>query len=249
MCTAAFTHRDRGHNGHSQGQLVVGAVSVDRSHSIRLAYSQRVSNATEAEATRKLTWPAIIRLFRTAPPASPGDITANLWNASVTSESYTGDAEKYQSAILEQYKLCVEMADRISARRALANGFFLTLNTAVLTTIGVFLGIFWKDRPNVPVFSLVLPLVLLLVLCLAWFWLVRSYRQLNSGKYAVIGALEERLPASPYWRAEWTALGEGKDKAIYWPLTHLEQWVPSVFAFMYICGFLVVLLAKPGHFL
>ncbi|HEY2502016.1 MAG TPA: hypothetical protein VGI68_11520, partial [Mycobacterium sp.] len=129
------------------------------------------------------------------------------------------------------------------------NGFFLTLNTAVLTTIGVFLGIFWKDRPNVPVFSLVLPLVLLLVLCLAWFWLVRSYRQLNSGKYAVIGALEERLPASPYWRAEWTALGGGKDKAIYWPLTHLEQWVPCVFAFMYICGFLVVLLAKPGHFL
>jgi hypothetical protein len=59
----------------------------------------------------------------------------------------------------------------------------------------------------------------------------------------VIGALEERLPACPYWRAEWTALGKGKDKAIYWPLTHLEQWVPCVFALTYICGFLAVLLA------
>jgi hypothetical protein len=203
-----------------------------------------VSHATGAEATTRSRLPAIIRLFRTAPPASPGDIRANLWNASVTSESYTGDGEKYQSAILEQYKLCVEMADRISARRALANAFFLTLNTAVLTTIGVFLEIFWKDGPHVPAYYLVLPLVLLVVLCLAWFWLVRSYRQLNSGKYAVIGALEERLPASPYWNAEWDALGNGEDKAIYWPLTHLEQWVPCVFALTYICGFLVVVLAQ-----
>jgi hypothetical protein len=182
--------------------------------------------------------PAIIRLFRTASPASPSDIRADLWNTAVTSASYAADAE-YQSAILEQYKLCVEMADRISARRALANAFFLTLNTAALTTIGVF----WKERPHAPAFYLVAPLLLLLALCLAWFWLVRSYRQLNSGKYAVIGALEERLPASPYWKAEWKALGEGRDKAIYWPLTHLEQWVPGVFALTYLCGFLAVVLA------
>jgi len=148
--------------------------------------------------------------FRTASPASPSDVSAALWNAAVTSDSYAADAEKYQSAILEQYKLCVEMADRISARRALANAFFLTLNSAALTTIGAF----WKDGPRASVFYLIPPLLLLLALCLAWFWLVRSYRQLNSGKYAVIGALEERLPASPYWQAEWKALGEGKNKAM-----------------------------------
>jgi hypothetical protein len=32
----------------------------------------------------------------------------------------------YDSALREQYKLYVEMADRISARRALTNSFFLT---------------------------------------------------------------------------------------------------------------------------
>lgn len=62
------------------------------------------------------------------------------------------------------------------------------------------------------------------------------------GKYAVIGALE-RLPASPYWRAEWKALGEGKNNAMYCPLTHLEQWVPCVFALTYVCGFVAELLA------
>lgn len=177
--------------------------------------------------------------FRTAAPASPDDVRSNLWNADVTPASYCGDAEKYQSAVLEQYKLCVEMADRISARRALANGFFLTLNTAVLTAVGVF----WKDKPHVTAAFLIPPLVVLLALCLAWFWLVRSYRQLNSGKYAVIGALEEKLPASPYWRAEWTASGEGMSKAKYWPLTHLEQWVPAVFALTYICAYLTVVLS------
>jgi hypothetical protein len=54
------------------------------------------------------------------------------------------------------------MADRISARRALANALVLTLITAVLTTIGVF----WQDRPHASVFCLVPALLVLLAL----FW-------------------------------------------------------------------------------
>lgn len=122
------------------------------------------------------------------------------------------------------------MADRISARRALANTFFLTLHSAILTLIGVF----WKDQPLISEWVIVLPLIVALGLCLAWFWLVRSYRQLNSGKYAVIAALERRLPASPFWRGEWFALGEGPPG--YVPLTHLEQWVPALFAAAYTIG-------------
>jgi hypothetical protein len=57
----------------------------------------------------------------------------------------------------------------------------------------------------------------------------------------VVGALEERLPASPYRRAEWKALGEGKDPARYWPLTHLEQWIPLLFAATYVAGFIAVI--------
>jgi hypothetical protein len=47
-----------------------------------------------------------------------------LWNPQVNPTSYKGPAEKYESAILEQYKLYVEMADRISNRRGLTNTFF-----------------------------------------------------------------------------------------------------------------------------
>ena len=84
---------------------------------------------------------------------------------------------------------------------------------------------------------------MLLIQCFAWFWLLRSYRQLNTAKYAVIGAFEERLPASPYWNAEWAALGHGHDPARYWPLSHVERWIPMLFAAGYTSGFLLVLFA------
>ncbi len=82
---------------------------------------------------------------------------------------------------------------------------------------------------------------MLVTQCLAWFWLLRSYRQLNSAKFAVIGTMEERLPASPYWLAEWAALGEGKDPSRYWPLSHVEQWIPWAFAVAYTIGFVVLM--------
>jgi len=172
------------------------------------------------------------RYFRTRAAHGPGEIEGLLWNDTKGFKETYSTHEKYQAAILDQYKLCVEMADRISARRALANTFFLTLHSAILTLVGVF----WKDQPQVSGWAVLLPLIVALGLCLAWFWLVRSYRQLNSGKYAVIAALERRLPASPFWRGEWFALGEGRDPSRYVPLTHLEQWVPALFAAAYIIG-------------
>ncbi|PSK62952.1 hypothetical protein B0E53_05129 [Micromonospora sp. MH33] len=162
-------------------------------------------------------------------------IRPTLWNSAVDRDGYAAAGKDYQNAILEQYKLYAEMADRISARRSLTNTFFLTLNTAAFALIGTF----WRDRPAASPWLLVFPLVALIVQCVAWFVLVRSYRQLNSAKYVVLGVLEERLPASPYWRAEWKALGEGRDKAKYWPLTHLEQWVPAIFAATYLAAFVV----------
>ncbi len=149
--------------------------------------------------------------------------SGNLWNPAVSPSNYTEPEDKYRTAILEQYKIYVEMADRISARRALTNTFFLTLNTAVFTVIGVFL----QTSPHAATWLLLFPLIALLGQCTAWYYLLRSYRQLNTAKYQVIGELEEHLPASPYWRAEWTALGEGKDRSKYWPLSHVEQWLPD----------------------
>jgi hypothetical protein len=117
----------------------------------------------------------------------------------------------------------------------LTNTFFLTLNSAVFTLI----GIFWNKQPTGSAWLLIFPLVIAVSQCIAWWWLVRSYRLLNEAKYKVVGVLEDRLPAKLYWQAEWVALGEGRNWRKYLPLTHIEQWVPVLFGLVYVTGFIV----------
>ncbi|MFG2140168.1 hypothetical protein [Streptomyces sp. NPDC048650] len=157
-----------------------------------------------------------------------------LWNEGVSPSDYADSTDTYQGAILEQYKLCVEMADRVSSRRNLTNTFFLTLNTAVVAAVAATSGANW---PGGSMWVLLAGLVILLTQCLAWFVITRSYRQLNAAKYAVIGALERKLPAFAYSDAEWGALGEGRDWRRYVPLTYVEQVVPLIFSVTYIVGF------------
>ena len=168
------------------------------------------------------------------------ELPDQLWNDdTVINTRYGNDTKLVQAAILDQYKLYVEMADRISQRRGLTNTFFLTINTAVFTLIGVFLNI----KPVGEPWWLLIPLIALLGQCFAWYYIVRSYRLLNTAKYKVVGALEERLPASPYWKAEWETLGKGEDPKKYWPLSHIEQWIPILFAAVYLGGFIATIAA------
>jgi hypothetical protein len=163
-------------------------------------------------------------------------LVQSLWNDDAETQWYAGDHAAYQSALLEQYKVYVEMADRVSQRRGLANSFFLTLNTAIFTLIGVLL----PHRPHGTTW-LIFPLIAVLGECFAWYYTVRSYRLLNGAKYRVIGSLEERLPASPYWRAEWEQLGQGKDWRLYWPLSHVESLVPLLFVGTYLATYIALI--------
>jgi hypothetical protein len=126
-------------------------------------------------------------------------------------ESYGSEYEKH---LFEQYKLYVEMADRVSARRMLANTFFVGVHTALITAFTVLL------KENILSRSLVgyAPFLAVILLCFVWWRVIYSYRQLNSGKFKVIHALEQSLPVAPY-DAEWVALGEGKAPKLYRLLT------------------------------
>lgn len=133
--------------------------------------------------------------------------------------------DNYRPHLLEIYKLYVEMADRISARRQSVNSFFLAINTAIVALIGyVQLG------NTAQAGSSFYWLVALagIVLCFLWYRILRSYRDLNSGKFKVIHEIEKYLPLHPY-DAEWTAVGRGEDPKLYLPFTHVEIIVPWVF--------------------
>ena len=148
-----------------------------------------------------------------------------LWNEGVFDEYE--DKGKYRDHVLEQYRIYIEMADRISARRSTANTFFLTLNTLVVATLSACEEKFSR-------LSFAVACMAAIVLWYVWKRLIESYRQLNTAKYTVVGELEKKLPASPYWSAEWSALGEGKDPKKYKPLTAVETWVPVVFLCLYL---------------
>jgi hypothetical protein len=75
------------------------------------------------------------RFFRSA-PAPPLDlIQLHLWK--VPSDEWSAQDSAYRMAILEQYRIYAELADRISSRRGQANTFFLTLNTTIFNVFGL----------------------------------------------------------------------------------------------------------------
>ena len=152
---------------------------------------------------------------------------------SLDKDSY---GERYTEHVLEIYKLYVEMADRISMRRQAANSFFLTINSAIVALVGYVNAIAMSEKSASYFYILVA--VAGMLLSYLWYRLVLSYKQLNSGKFKVIHAIETKLPIRPY-DAEWDALGRGKDPSLYKPFTHIEIMVPWVFFFLHTIVFLV----------
>ena len=144
---------------------------------------------------------------------------------------------------LELYKLAVEMADRVSARRAVANGFFLTINTGLVALVGG-KDLRWYVAAAGMVFSA------------TWWLLLKSYRKLNAAKFAVITAMEvdfaRQLFAEEYrhYKGEASAQ-EGRQSrrtrlslwaSKYRELGEVERVVPAVFAAIY----LIELLRQAG---
>lgn len=146
-----------------------------------------------------------------------------------TPEEY---GDKYQDHLLEQ--LFVETSQKVSERRQQSNNFLLTLNSTLVTLFVALLSSFGHHRWNVSI-----PITGLLV-CLIWHSLVDSYKDLNTAKFAVIHEIESQLPVALF-RHEWYVCGHNRkktDKPIedtYVPLTHLERWIPLMFAVLYVC--------------
>lgn len=143
---------------------------------------------------------------------------------------------------LEIYKMAAEMADRVSERRMLANGFFLTLNTTLASILGYMYDKLAEDKRAVLIFMSVVGIVL----AVTWFFNIRSYKRLNKAKYEVINDMEKDLPYQNF-TDEWERLkGKTADetggmrkrwlkyKDRYTDLTNIEGTVPIIFGVIYL---------------
>ena len=139
------------------------------------------------------------------------------------------------SRLLTQYGLYVESAEKVSHRRGIANNFFLLVNSAASVALAAF-GLSSEEAAQWP---LLFSAVIMISVCALWGFTVHSYRQLNSAKWAIVNAIEERLPAAP-WAAEWQLLDRGKTRRSYRSLTAVEKWVPGLFAMVYAVGFVAL---------
>ena len=140
--------------------------------------------------------------------------------------------------LLEQYKLFVDTSERLVARRQIVNTFFLSVNALVLSA----LALIAKEATDsvLTVAGILTVSVAAIVLCFAWKTLVRSYAQLNTGKFAVINRLERELPAALF-SAEWIVLEKGKNPGTYKPFTKTESLVSNIFIVIHCIVFIVTL--------
>lgn len=165
------------------------------------------------------------------------DLSQHLWNDTKPQNGYKEEA-LYLNHVLGQYKLYVEMADKVSGRRDVANTFFLTLNGIIL---GAGAAIMEKGLEFTTKWYLLFPYCVLLLQLFFWWRLILAYKQLNGAKFRIVGELEQRLPASPYGNAEWKfLLKEGTQRKVYWPLTHIEMVTPWIFALGYTIALIVL---------
>lgn len=138
--------------------------------------------------------------------------------------------QQYKDHLFSQYQLFIESAEKISDRRQNANNYFITINTVLIS----FLGVLFQSKLLEDI-SWVKSLVSFvgIVICVIFWFLLRSYKQINTGKFKVIHEIEQKLPLGLY-DYEWKVLEEGKNKKVYYPFSHVEMIIPWVFGAIYV---------------
>ena len=140
-------------------------------------------------------------------------------------------ADSKQSERLEIYKLHAELADRVSQRREGANRLYVSLLLGLVLFLAGLIRFGVGEVPeqlvtcSVGIFGI--------LLSASWYVVIRSYRQLNTGKFKALHELEGVL-AYPFFKREWDLLAEGKDIKRYWKLTVVETALPIIFGVLFL---------------
>lgn len=132
----------------------------------------------------------------------------------------------FDSKLFEQWKTCVESADRISQRRDAANGLFTTLGIGVLTAATAIGGC-----RSIPL------LIVGIGICVVWVFYISSFKRLNVAKFAVITSMESQMQNRPF-AEEWSKLNDSKK---YNKQTTIEKALPVLFGVVF-CSMIVLVL-------
>ncbi len=127
---------------------------------------------------------------------------------------------KFEDHLFEQYKLMVDTSQKLSDRRLSTNSYLFTINSSLLTILGVLATLLSDRRPLsiIPGAGV--------VLSISWIFLLRSFKNLNEAKFKVIHDLEQFLPARVF-DMEWHYVGP------YKAMSDIERYIPKLFLVFY----------------
>ncbi|MYC32458.1 MAG: hypothetical protein F4X64_04700 [Chloroflexi bacterium] len=152
-----------------------------------------------------------------------------------TAEDYGGS---FKADLLEQYKLYVQSAENVSARRVQSSRYLLTLNAALVALYGFQSAGFGQSY-----WALVVPVVGIPV-SLLWYLIIKSHADLNRVKFDVIHEFERHLPTAMY-KYEWRLAENGEGKS-YRAVTAIEKWIPILFAILHVVLGIFIVLSLVG---
>ena len=139
--------------------------------------------------------------------------------------------DSFRSDLLEQYKLYVQSAENVSARRVASSRYLLSLNVALAALYGLQSAGFGQSYWMLPI-----PVLGVFVSAL-WFLIIKSHADLNRIKFCLIHEFEQHLPAAMY-KHEWELAAEE-----YRAVTKIERWIPILFAALHVVLAVMIVLA------
>jgi hypothetical protein len=135
------------------------------------------------------------------------------------------DTEDRKLALFELY---LATAEKVSDRRAQANSWMLSVNSAI---VGLY-GYLQADKMAVGTAQKTIWLWAIpaagAIVCAAWAALLTSYRELNRAKFAVLAQLEADLPVPPFTREREIYESDKRTS-----LSQIERWIPGCFILLY----------------
>ena len=147
-------------------------------------------------------------------------------NGSLFNHSKETYGDSFNAHLLEQYKLYVQSAENVSARRVASNRYMLTLSAAIVALYGLL-----YSNIDLGLSALMIPSVGIAV-TLVWHAIIKSHTNLNEIKFEIVHELEEHLPATVY-KHEWRLAEDGRGKA-YQEVSRFESLVPWLFVALHL---------------
>jgi len=148
----------------------------------------------------------------------------------------TGSNTDNKEILIEQYKLYVELTDRLSARRNETSKFYISLLTGLLAVLSLVLQREIAINVQRAVFLAIG--FIGITLCFVWNVNIHSYKQLAKLKFNVIHEMEKELPFACFDR-EWEILGSEHQR--YRRLTDVERLVPLLLGVPYLIIIIVTI--------